>query len=411
MNIKIQGPQRVNTTVCLPASKSISNRMLVLRELSGSKIELNNVSDCDDTFVMERALGPDRSNPITDVMAAGTAMRFLTALLCATSSSTTLTGTERMLHRPIGILVDALRHLGADINYASKEGFPPLIIHGHKLRGGEIEMRGDVSSQYISALLMVAPIMEKGLRLRISGEMASRPYVEMTVSLMRYFGIDITEDNTNNIFLVLPGAYKSGTYNIENDWSAASYWYEILALSDGGEIKLDGLFRNSLQGDSCIADLFEPLGVQTEYFKDYIILKRKGPVVGRYEIDLGKCPDLAQTLVATCCALNVKFSFSGLRSLRIKETDRLLALRQELGKLGYCIEEKDGSILEWNGQRTTSIQDPKIDTYNDHRMAMCMAPLSIRAGLLTINDAGVVSKSYPNFWEDLKNAGFNIETI
>ena len=409
MNIEITAPRTLAARIKLPASKSISNRMLLLSELAERKIKLTNISDCDDTFVMLRAL--NERPEVVDIMAAGTAMRFLTAYY-ATHEGTdiVITGTERMRHRPIRLLVDALRSLGANISYEGEEGYPPLRIEGRRLEGGDICLPGNVSSQYISALLMVAPTMVKGLTLHIEGETISRPYINITLNLMRRFGIVIDEPDEQT-YIVHAGEYSGGDSLIENDWSAASYWYEALALADEGEVVLEGLFADSLQGDSCVSRLFAPLGVATEFRGNDAVLRKTAKSIGRYVADLTECPDLAQTMVATCCGMGVPFRFSGLQSLRIKETDRLLALRQELAKLGCDIVEHDGSILEWNGQCDANVQPQAIDTYDDHRMAMCMAPLSRCRSKLIIRDAQVVSKSYPTFWQDLKSAGYGAEEL
>ena len=456
MNLKITAKRRPMLAIdgiSLPASKSISNRMLLLRTLSGGRIRLHNISDCDDTIAMEQGLKSAKGRElessegqlpaIIDIGAAGTAMRFLTAYFATTEGQdVVITGTERMRHRPIGVLVDALRSMGADISYDGEDGYPPLHIKGRQLEGGTISLPGNVSSQYISALLMVAPAMQKGLTLNIVGEVISRPYINITTSLMRHFGISIEEPD-NHTIIVRPGKYQGGEYTIENDWSAASYWYEILALAPQGEVRLHGLFANSLQGDSCVSRLFEPLGITTEFDENGAVIKKcesekpqtsmpktsRAPHQLSAELvptsksreseaaDLTTCPDLAQTMVATCCGMGIAFRFSGLQSLRIKETDRLLALRQELGKLGYRITEHDGSILESEARKegmvnSKSSNSKSIDTYNDHRMAMCMAPLAVlyKDGLI-INDAQVVSKSYPTFWDDLKTAGYGVERL
>lgn len=407
MNLKITAPDKLTARVKLPPSKSISNRMLVLRHLSGNLIEVSNVSDCDDTFVMQRALA--QPSEVTDIMAAGTSMRFLTAMFACSNHTTIMTGTERMQHRPIHVLVDALRSLGADIAYTGEEGFPPLKVMGRQLKGGSISLPGNVSSQYISALLMVAPTMEQGLTLHITGQVISRPYIDITLSLMRQFGIQIDEPDDHTL-IVKHGNYQGGSYLIENDWSGASYWYEMLALAPEGEVLLEGLFANSLQGDSCISRLFEPLGIKTTFTPEGALLTKQNTTLSRYEADLTTCPDLAQTMVATCCAMGVPFRFSGLQSLKIKETDRLLALRQELAKLGFQLQESDSSTLSWDGQRANqTAEPPQIDTYEDHRMAMCMAPCCAIASGLIIRNSQVVSKSYPAFWQDLAAAGFTVE--
>lgn len=409
MRLKISPYTHVEGRVKLPASKSLSNRMLIINELAGRSIKLSNLSDCDDTFVMRRAL--ECRGAITDVMAAGTSMRFLTAFFATTPSDTVMTGTDRMKHRPIHVLVDALRSLGADISYEGVEGFPPLHVVGRKLKGGIVELPGNVSSQYVSALLMVAPMLEDGLEIRLVGEVVSRPYINITLSLMRRFGICVSEPDPNTL-MVAAGKYGGGDYVVENDWSGASYWYEMLSLAEKGRVTLEGLFEDSLQGDSCVRELFEPLGVKTMFDGNDAVLLKTNECVEYYERDLTSCPDLAQTMVATCCAKGVPFRFGGLQSLRIKETDRLLALRTELAKLGYDIKESHGSVLSWDGGRTNPMLDPAVDTYEDHRMAMCMAPCAVVATEgLVVNDAQVVSKSYPQYWDNLKKAGVKIETL
>ncbi|MDO4950801.1 MAG: 3-phosphoshikimate 1-carboxyvinyltransferase [Bacteroidales bacterium] len=289
MNIRVTAqplPLRVPKGISLPASKSISNRMLLLRTLSGGEIRLHNISDCDDTIAMEQGLKSleVQSPAIIDVGAAGTAMRFLTAYFATTESQdVVITGTERMRHRPIGVLVDALRSMGADISYDGEDGYPPLHIKGRQLEGGAISLPGNVSSQYISALLMVAPTMQKGLTLSIIGEVISRPYINITTSLMRHFGISIEEPDERTI-IVHPGMYRGGEYTIENDWSAASYWYEMLALAPEGEIRLQGLFADSLQGDSCVRQLFEPLGITTEFDENGAVLRKSSIVNSQWSM-------------------------------------------------------------------------------------------------------------------------------
>jgi 3-phosphoshikimate 1-carboxyvinyltransferase len=373
---------------------------------------LKNISDCDDTFVMVRAL-TEMPNEI-DIMAAGTAMRFLTAYLSVTPGTHTITGTERMRHRPIGILVDALRQLGAQVEYAGEEGFPPLRITGGKHKGGRLELPGDVSSQYISALLMIGPVLDEGLILTLKGNVVSKPYIEMTLSIMRDFGAK-AEWTSDNELKVMPGGYRAIPYLIENDWSASSYWYEMMALTEDESpcIVLPALFAKSLQGDAAISQIFRPLGIETIFERDAegterVRLMRSRTHCNRIDYDFVNQPDLAQTLVVTCAMLGIPFRFTGLQSLKIKETDRMTALRTELRKLGYNIQEQDNSILYWNGERCEALEQPVIDTYEDHRMAMAFAPCAMKLGSLRINNPEVVSKSYPAFWEDLKKVGFKI---
>lgn len=404
--ISITAPQYVKTKIQLPSSKSICNRALVIRALSKGNNTIENLSDCDDTSVMIKAL--NEMTPTINIMAAGTAMRFLTAYLSVTEGCHIITGTERMKQRPIKVLVDALRELGADIMYTENEGYPPLKITGQSLSASEISLPGNVSSQYISALLMIGPSLKNGLRLTLTGEIISRPYINLTLQIMKEFGAR-AEWTGDNVLTVYAQKYSPVDYYIESDWSAASYWYEIAALSDDAEIELPGLFKNSFQGDSKVAELFSLLGVETEYSNKYVTLRKKGKVADVMEYDFINQPDLAQTFVVTCCMLNIPFRFSGLQSLKIKETDRISALIKELGKLGFDISQQNDSVLYWNGERCTPEDNPSIDTYEDHRMAMAFAPVSLKMDNLKINNPHVVSKSYPHFWENLKSAGFTVE--
>jgi 3-phosphoshikimate 1-carboxyvinyltransferase len=311
-----------------------------------------------------------------------------------------------MQQRPIAILVDALRRLGAAIEYAGNEGFPPLDITGRRLAGGALEVKGSISSQYLSALLLIAPALERGLTLRLTGEIISRPYIDLTLQVMRAFGAQ-AEWTAADCIEVAPVRYLDRPFQVENDWSAASYWYEMVALSPASRITIPYLYRNSSQGDSRVSELFDRLGVVTTYEKEGITLTGKESDARLMEADLIEAPDLAQTLVVTCALKNIPFRFSGLQSLKIKETDRIRALIKELGKLGYPLEEKN-STLSWDGSRTKPEEAPAIDTYEDHRMAMAFAPASLLFEGLIINDPQVVSKSYPRFWEDLERTGFKI---
>lgn len=390
----------------LPSSKSISNRVLIINALSMSDYPIENLSDCDDTNVMLRALDSDSSS--FDIGAAGTAMRFLTALLAKTFGQWTITGTERMKNRPIKLLVDSINELGGKIEYAEKEGYPPLRIYGSALEGGELELNGGVSSQYISALMMIAPYMKHGLTLTLTGTIISRPYIHLTAELMRFFGAEVII--ADNKIKVIPGEYQPKPYFVESDWSAASYWYQIVALSKDLRLELPHLYKNSWQGDAKGAELFSLLGVQTHYTKEGVTISKK-------EITTKKCiynfvdqPDLAQTFVVTCCLLNIPFHFSGLQSLKIKETDRMEALKNEMRKLGYVLTDKNDSILEWNGERCEPSNEP-IHTYEDHRMAMAFAPAALKIGKIEICEPHVVSKSYPDYWKDLKHIGFKMEEL
>lgn len=413
MQINVQAPKEIKGRVMLPSSKSISNRALVINALAGNAELPQNVSDCDDTRVMINWLS---NRPETvDIGAAGTAMRFSSALLAVTEGTHVITGTERMKNRPIGILVEALRMLGAEVEYVEKEGFPPLRITGNTdLEGGEISLPGNVSSQYISALLMIGPSLKNGLRLVLTDTIVSRPYINMTLSIMREFGAQ-AEWESDSTIVVKPQPYQKKPYFVESDWSAASYWYEMIALAPNqdAEVTLPGLFAESLQGDSHGAELFEKLGVSTIHAGNDVVLKKNGKCVDCLEYDFVEMPDLAQTFVVTCCMLGVPFHFTGLQSLKIKETDRIEALKAELAKLGFVIEDRNDSELIYNMRNANNddknaTDEVAIDTYEDHRMAMAFAPASLKIGNIRINNPEVVSKSYPNYWNDLKSVGFSL---
>ncbi|MEG1563236.1 MAG: 3-phosphoshikimate 1-carboxyvinyltransferase [Bacteroides sp.] len=406
MRYLLSAPSRTKAIISLPASKSISNRALILHALATGEGELRHLSDCDDTRVMIRALD-GRTREVIDILAAGTAMRFLTAYLSVTPGSVLLTGTARMQQRPIQLLVDALRNLGACIEYVGQEGYPPLCIQGTELSGHSILLKGNVSSQYISALLMIAPMLKNGLLLEMSGEIVSLPYINLTLQLMQEFGASAAW-TTENIIRVAPQPYQRIPFTVESDWSAASYWYQIVALAPEAEITLTGLFKKSFQGDSRGADLFARLGVATEFTAQGVCLHKTGRCVERLDEDFVDIPDLAQTFVVTCALLQVPFRFTGLQSLKIKETDRIEALTNELRKLGYVLRDEDDRTLLWEGERCVPAFAPVIQTYEDHRMAMAFAPAAFRFPQLSIADPQVVSKSYPAYWDDLRRAGFDI---
>lgn len=392
MDYKIFAPDKIEMEVDLPASKSISNRMLILNALCGG--ELHNIARCDDTDAMRRALATDTTASGTvvtvNIGAAGTAMRFLTAYYATLEGSEViLDGTERMRHRPIALLVDALRRCGADIEYAGEEGFPPLHITGRKLSASHIEIAGNVSSQYISALLMVAPLM--GCReVTLTGEIISLPYITMTLTLMRLMGVDCTMSGAT-ISIPADAHYVPCNFTVENDWSAASYWLELQSLLPESRITLKGLHTESAQGDSAVAGIFSRMG-------------GTAPII----LDLKETPDLAQTIVVTACLLGCHFHITGLRTLRIKETDRIDALCTQLRRLGYVITAGDDFSLSWNGERCAPEPEPHISTFDDHRMAMAFAPAAVLFPGIVIDDVEVVSKSYPDFWRHLEAAGFTL---
>lgn len=413
---RLTAPCRLEATISLPASKSISNRALIIYALSGGKNMPSNLSDCDDTEVIINAL---RNMPEEiDIKAAGTAMRFMTAYLSVMEGTHILTGTERMKHRPISILVDALRKLGANIEYVGTEGYPPLRITGQSLNGGLLEIPGNVSSQYISALLMIAPMLKEGMTLHLLGDIISRPYIDLTLWMMGEFGAD-AEWFSNDTIVVKPQPYKSRDYFIESDWSGASYWYEMMALcaDKRSEVKLTGLMDGSKQGDSTTRYIFSLLGVKTQFeskqagIAQTVTLKQNGRCVPKLEYDFINAPDLAQTFVVTCAAKGIPFHFKGLSTLKIKETDRIEALKTEMRKLGYVLQDHNNSELIWDGERCYPTFEQGIDTYEDHRMALAFAPYAFLHDKLIINNPQVVTKSYPHYWEDLRLAGFTIEEL
>lgn len=411
MQYTIQAPSLIGTTINLPASKSICNRALIIQALAGSTMLPANLSDCDDTRVMAAAL---RDMPeVIDIGAAGTAMRFLAAYLSVGTGTHTLTGTERMRQRPIGVLVDALRQLGAHIEYLGTEGFPPLRVTGRPLAGGALEVAGDVSSQYISALLMIGPMLRQGLTLKLTGDIVSRPYIDLTLWTMTGFGAQVEWSDVDTIS-VAPVPYRATTYAVENDWSAASYWYEVVALLNKPEARvvLPGLSDGSRQGDSVTRYIGSLMGVKTTFDtladgSQQVVLASHGCTLPRLDYDFVNSPDLVQTFVVACAAKGIPFHFTGLASLRIKETDRIEALKRELRKLGVLLTDRHDSELIWDGERCGPTMEP-IDTYQDHRMAMAFAPAALTLGPVTINHPEVVSKSYPHYWDDLRRAGFKI---
>jgi 3-phosphoshikimate 1-carboxyvinyltransferase len=414
MNLRIHPPEEmIDSTVELPLSKSESNRMLIINALTPGHSSLSRVAHCDDTQAMINALTAPSSTTEVNIGAAGTAMRFLTAYFAAQPGRTvTLDGSERMRRRPIAPLVDALRALGANIEYAGEEGFPPLHIHGTTLRGGAVDIPASVSSQFISALLMVAPVMEQGLQLTLEGQIASRPYIEMTLGLMARAGVQSTFSDATGVITVGHADYALTLPPVEADWSAASYWLEIAAVSSGF-ITLKGLRPRSLQGDAAITRLFEVTGLRCNWVDDDDLELAVTPDVGaQLQADFTHTPDVAQTMAVTCCLLDIPFHFTGLKSLRIKETDRLAALQMELSKLGYILDIPEEGELTWNGNHFDPGEEIEpIATYDDHRMAMAFAPAALFYPGLQISNAEVVSKSYPEFWDDLRRAGFTLEEV
>lgn len=406
MNIRLQHPtQRLVGTVTLPSSKSESNRALIMQALSQGRIQVDNLSDAQDTQTLAALL---RDNPDTmDVGHAGTAMRFLTAYLAFRPEDKVLTGSHRMVERPIGALVETLREIGADIQYLGREGYPPLGIYGKNCHWGAdaVEIRGDISSQFITALLMIAPTLPDGLRITITGPSRSWPYIRMTLDLMARFGVQHTQ--AGNVITVPRQLYQAAHYAVEGDWSAASYWLVAAGLAQAADITVPGLLQTSLQGDKAVLAMAAELGVTAE-FTDLGLRIRKVPgfvLPASVDWDFNDCPDLAQGLMVLLGGLGVAGHFRGLESLRIKETDRIAAMQTELAKFGVQLREGDG---EWWLSGKVQPAEALISTYHDHRMAMAFAPLSLLVPGLLIEDAAVVAKSYPKFWEALAGVGFEV---
>ncbi|MEM6723045.1 MAG: 3-phosphoshikimate 1-carboxyvinyltransferase [Bacteroidota bacterium] len=404
--------------ITLNGSKSISNRALIIRALSGEDFQIKGLSNAMDTQTLEELLAS--KDDLLDAGPAGTTYRFMTAYLALQPGTQVLTGSKRMQQRPIGVLVDALRDLGADIEYVAHEGYPPLRIHTPKNLGqtDSLSVPANISSQFISALLMIAPYLPKGLKLEMEGRVVSKPYIMMTLRLMSYFGITYHWGDKNNVIEIAPQKYQAKDYRVEADWSAASYYYAITAFAEKADIQLNGLYEESVQGDAVIADLMRPLGVETEYNRHGIRLTRIGRLGNLFEHSFIDCPDIAQTIAVVCGGLGILSILRDLETLFIKETDRVTALQNELAKVGVRFQrlQEDLQFSSFDHAHATSGKAkpnkgpiPRIETYHDHRMAMAFAPLSMKVHKLIIEDPQVVEKSYPNFWKDLENLGFQIQ--
>ncbi|HTA60883.1 MAG TPA: 3-phosphoshikimate 1-carboxyvinyltransferase [Bacteroidia bacterium] len=407
-SVKVSHPTKIiNGTVNLPASKSIANRLLLMKAVAGfTDVEIHNLSNARDTQILESILNNLSANATIDVHDAGTVMRFLTAYVSCLEGEWIITGTERMQQRPIGALVNVLRNIGAEIEYLKNENYPPLKIRGKQLKGGKIEIDGSISSQFISALLMISPLFTEPLELHIKNDLVSKPYVDMTLKLMQQWGINYTWKE--NVISIDNKPYQKPTEKIfvESDWSAASYFYSILSLAKQGEITLPYLFKNSLQGDCACIELFADLGVSTAFTNDGVVLKKTNQAKNKIEYNFLNCPDIAQTLAVCYAAKNVQASLQGLQTLSIKETDRIDALKTELGKFGVELVISANSI-QINSK--FKAQDSKIETYKDHRMAMSFAPLALCCNTIEIENPTVAEKSFPHFWDELKKTGFTIQ--
>lgn len=405
-------------SIRLPSSKSISNRLLIIRALASTDFNIAHLSDSDDTLLLEDLLHKIREHQGRTLMAeldtsnAGTVMRFLTAYLSMVPGKWILTGTERMKQRPIGILVDGLKSMGAQIDYLSKLGYPPIMIHGTSLKGKEIIVDPGISSQFISALIIIGPKIPGGLTLHLSGPAVSFPYVEMTIGLLKDFGIHVVHERCR--IFIPEGDYLPCNFTVESDWSAAAFWYEAAALADLVDLELEGLFRKSLQGDSVISDIFRAFNVVTEFTgKGIHLTKSSQPIQeNKFKFNFSDYPDIAPAVITSCAMLGLNGIFTGLKSLQIKETDRLLALKTEYEKIGITAETySTGNLIpamEISASRIACRPGLQIKTYGDHRMAMTFAPLAILNGNIRIEDPEVVTKSYPGFWNDLVSIGFEI---
>lgn len=394
----------LDATVELPLSKSVANRALAIAALTPDAPRPDALPDCDDVNVMAATLGAPGGS-VADCHGAGTALRFLTAVIAATPGRTlTLTGNDRLRERPIAPLVDALRACGADITYAETDGHAPLLIKGRRLAGGDITMSADTSSQFISALLMAAPAMESGVRLTLDGEIVSEPYVGLTIGMMRRAGAEVERED--NVIAVAPKPYTPAVQPMERDWSAAAFWMEIAAVTSGF-VSLPGLDPDSLQPDRSAVKVFENLGVVTSFEDGAAELSASPECSPRLYLDFTMMPDLMPAVTATCALLRIPIHFTGLSTLRIKECDRLEAMRAELERIGVTLTV-EGDTVTWNGAYHPVGEMPVFDPHGDHRIAMALAPVAVFLPGIVIRDAEVVDKSYPGFWDDLRAAGFTL---
>ena len=407
LQISYNNKKELAGTYNLPASKSISNRLLVMRALQRSKVLFDNLSEAEDTYMMRLYLSfintcAGSDIPLSlDTHNAGTVFRFLLAYLSRQDGKWLLTGGERMRQRPIGALVDALRSLGADIKYTEKEGFPPLLIHGKKLNGGVVELNASSSSQYVSALMLIAPSLPGGLTIRLKSEPVSSAYIDMTATLMQNFGAKVSISGKE--VQVEEGNYHIEKVRVEPDWSAAAFWYEMVAFSPGAEVFLPGLSENSVQGDRFLTSVFEKLGVQSDFRDEGLVLNHTGKVAKTIDFDYTHAPDIVPSVMVACAGLGVEGRFSGIEHLRIKESDRISSMQKELGKIGAEIVQNGESYRLIPGSKSES--NLVFNSHGDHRMAMSLAPLAMKFGTVAVKEPDVVKKSYPGFWDELKKTG------
>lgn len=406
--------KNVKGTIHLDGSKSISNRVLIIKALTDQPFTIHHLSHSNDTHALQSILAD--SGEVYDAGAAGTTFRFLTAYLAASQKSCILTGSERMKQRPIGGLVEALSQLGAKIEYLENEGYPPLKFHPSTLNvTNKLTVKSNISSQFISALLLIAPTLPKGLVLELDGEIVSRSYIELTLHIMKAFGIEHTWEG--QVIEIKAQKYNAKDFTVESDWSAASYYYSLAALADTAEIELTGLFENSFQGDAITAKLYESFGIETTYSDTGITLRKVNEPDSNFEHDFILCPDIAQTIAVTCAGKNVSGLFTGLQTLSIKETDRIAALKTELGKLNVSFVKLPPKFSPESGNEYYTVDGEiafpdtvTFPTYEDHRMAMAFAPLAILHEI-QVEEPKVVGKSYPDFWKDFQKLGFQIAPV
>ena len=391
-------------SIGLESSKSISNRLLIIKELCKTKFEIQNLSNSKDTEILNELLDSFKTRKDINCEDAGTALRFAVAFLTTKKGIWKVLGSKRMHERPIKPLIDCLIELGAEIKYLEKEGFPPIEIKSKKLKSKKLSLSGDISSQFISALLLVAPTIENGLILEITSKVLSKPYIDMTLDLMRQFGIEHSWEN--KLIKVEQQNYLAKNIKIENDWSAASFWYSFLALSKSGEIKIPNLYANSIQGDSVLSSIYLKLGIKTEFNKDSIVINKTKNIAKEIELDLSNHPDLALPIIITCCGLGIKAHLMGLENLKLKESNRLECIKKELEKFNVICSISDSSIKIKENQ---NIVQPKstIECHNDHRIAMSIAPLCMKVNSIKFDNKNIVNKSYPKFWEDFDRVSKN----
>mgnify|MGYP001162049133 CR=1 FL=1 len=398
----------IRGSITLPASKSISNRLLVIKSLCDAPFIIKNISTSDDTLILEDCLINKEHYRVFDVKDAGTPMRFLTAVFAITPGNRLLTGSSRLQERPLAPLAQALTELGAKICFTNKQGFPPLVVNGNDIAGGTVTIDASISSQFISALLLIAPALPHGIELILKNSTASAPYIHMTLKLMEQFGI-ISKWHHDRI-IIRHHKYHAADYTVESDWSAAAFWYEIAALAENCDIELHGLYADSLQGDAAVTEIFKNLGVQSTFVNDTVRLTKCADVTNFLQYDFFETPDLFPAVIAACAAKHIPFRFTGLRNLSLKESDRVQAMTAELEKFGLFFSAPDKNTLTFDAA-TPRVSANKIvcTAYYDHRIAMALAPLSLLGKKIILNQPFCVSKSYPSYFEDLKNSGFHVE--